>query len=206
MSGADWDRLRRALHPLHAGVPTGEAWNAREIAALLPAGTPRRPAAVLVALVDRADDAHVLLTRRTDSLRHHAGQVAFPGGGIEDGDADPVAAALREAEEEVGLQGRWVEPLGYLDAFETISAFHVWPVVARVEPTYAAVLDPSEVAEAFEVPLRFLLDPASLREGELEFAGRRRLYPEFHWAGHRIWGATAAMLLNLRTRLAAVAP
>lgn len=194
------DRLARALHPL-ASPPAGPGWNLPELTDLLPPGLPLRPAAVLVALVERVDGPRVLLTRRTDDLRHHAGQVAFPGGRIEDEDADPVAAALREAEEEVGLGPALASPCGYLDPFVTITGFHVFPVVARVSGGFVPRVDPSEVAEVFEVPLPFLLDPGNVHPRELDWQGRRRRLLEFRWGGHRIWGATAAMLVNFRRRL-----
>jgi hypothetical protein len=115
-----FERLPRALHPL-AHAPAGPGWNHAELADLLPASDALRPAAVLVALIDRAQGASVLLTRRTEALRHHGGQISFPGGRIDPGDADPVAAALREADEEVGLARGQSSPLGYLDPFVTIT-------------------------------------------------------------------------------------
>lgn len=194
------ERLPRALHPL-ARPPEGPGWNHAELHDLLPPGQPLRPAAVLVALVARAGGPQVLLTRRTEALRHHAGQIAFPGGRIEADDADPVAAALREAQEEVGLGAALSSPLGYLDPFVTITGFHVFPVVASVAGGFVPVPDPGEVAEAFEVPLGFLLDPANVHTLDVDFQGRRRQVLEFRYGGHRIWGATAAMLVNFRHRL-----
>lgn len=195
-----FERLPRALHPL-ARPPEGPGWNHAELHDLLPPGQPLRPAAVLVALVERAGGPQVLLTRRTEALRHHAGQIAFPGGRIEADDADPVAAALREAQEEVGLGAALSSPLGYLDPFVTITGFHVFPVVAAVAGGFVPVPDPGEVAEAFEVPLGFLLDPGNVHSLEVDFQGRRRHVLEFRYGGHRIWGATAAMLVNFRHRL-----
>jgi 8-oxo-dGTP pyrophosphatase MutT (NUDIX family) len=194
------ERLSRALHPLDL-PPPGPGWNQADLADLLPVDAPLRPAAVLVALVDRPSGLQVLLTRRTEALRHHAGQVSFPGGRIEAGDADPVAAALREADEEVGLAPAHSSPRGYLDPFVTITGFHVFPVVATVSRDYVARIDPSEVAEAFEVPLGFVLDPRNVQEHEVDWQGRRRKFLEFRHGGHRIWGATAAMLVNFRMRL-----
>lgn len=193
-------RIPAALHPL-GEPPAGPGWNQAELADLLPPAMPLRPAAVLVALVERRDGPQVLLTRRTEVLRHHAGQIAFPGGRIETEDADPVAAALREAREEVGLGAGLSSPLGYLDPFVTITGFHVFPVVASVRDDFVPVPDPSEVAEAFEVPLDFLLDPGNVQRHEIEFQGRARRVLEFRYRGHRIWGATAAMLVNFRQRL-----
>lgn len=161
------------------------------------------PAAVLIALVPRPDGLHVVLTRRHEGLRHHGGQISFPGGRIEPGDSGPVAAALREAHEEVGLEPGAAEPLGLLDPIVTISAFHVWPVVAQVHARFEARIDPGEVDAAFEVPLDFLLDPANCRRAGAEFEGRMRHWSEFHYGGQRIWGATASMLVNLRDRMQA---
>lgn len=194
------ERLPRALHPLIA-PPAGPGWNRAELADLLSPDIELRHAAVLVALVDRPGGTRVLLTRRTEGLRHHAGQVSFPGGRIEASDADPVAAALREAHEEVGLASALSSPRGYLDPFVTITGFHVFPVVATVSDDYVARVDPSEVAEAFEVPLAFVLDPANVQEHDVEWQGRQRRLLEFRYGPHRIWGATAAMLVNFRMRL-----
>lgn len=195
------EALRRALHPL-GSPPAGEGWNHAELIELLPdGGRGLQPAAVLVGLVDRGHGAGVLLTRRTEQLRHHGGQVSFPGGRIEPGDIDPVAAALREAREEVGLAQEQVEALGYLDPFVTITGFHVYPVVALVDPLFHAQRDPSEVDEVFEVPFSFLMDPANERRMEVDYRGRRRSLVEFRFDEYHIWGATAAMLVNLRGRL-----
>ena len=197
---ADWSRrLPRALHPLDA-PPTGPAWNLPELEDLLPP-EPLRPAAVLIGLVERAQGMQVLLTRRHEQLRHHAGQISFPGGRIEAADAGPVAAALRESHEEIGLALAQVTPIGFLDPFVTITGFHVMPVVAHVDAEFAAVADPNEVDEVFEAPLAFLLDPDNERHFEAEFAGRRRRIVEMQFGTYRIWGATAAMLVNLRHRL-----
>ncbi|MBS0213622.1 MAG: DUF1289 domain-containing protein [Proteobacteria bacterium] len=198
---AELDAVVRALHPL-AATPTAPGWNRAGIEDLL--ADPLTPAAVLVGLVPRGAGWQVLLTLRTAELRQHAGQVSFPGGRMEAGDADPVAAALREAREEIGLAAAWVAPLGYLDPFDTISSYHVLPVVARVSPDYMLRLNAREVADAFEVPLDFLLNADNIQLVEREFAGRQRRYHECRYGRHRIWGATAAMLVNLRERLEAV--
>jgi 8-oxo-dGTP pyrophosphatase MutT (NUDIX family) len=193
--------LARALHPLSA-PPQGPGWNHAELLGLLPdGGRNLRDAAVLIGLVDRGEGAQVVLTRRTEGLRHHGGQISFPGGRIEAGDADPVAAALREAHEEIGLDPAQAEALGYLDPLVTITGFHVYPVVAAIAADFQARPDPSEVDEAFEVPLAFLLAPENARRVELEFRGHRRSVLEFQFGAWRVWGATASMLVNLRQRL-----
>ena len=142
-------RIEATLHATDA-PPAGEAWNAGELVDLLPPGQGRTPAAVLVPLRPAGAELQVLMTRRTESLRHHAGQVSFPGGRLEPADAGPLAAALRESHEEVGLAPAQVRPLGFLDPFETITGYHVWPVVAEVLPGFVARPDPTEVAEVFE--------------------------------------------------------
>lgn len=194
---------RRALHAL-SPPPSQDGWNRAELSDLLPDADALVPAAVLVGLIPRTEGWQVMLTMRTDDLRHHAGQVSFPGGRIEVSDADPVAAALREAHEEIGLAAHQVEPLGYLDPFDTISGFHVYPVVARVATDYRPKLDPREVADVFEVPLEYLLDASNIRVVAREYAGKIRHYHEYAFERYRIWGATAAMLVNLRERLEAV--
>ena len=194
-------RFSRALHPLSA-PPPGPCRNHADIAEFLPEGGDGLcAAAVLVGLVDRGAGEQVLLTRRNAGLRHHGGQISFPGGRIEDNDADPVAAALREAREEIGLLPAQVRALGYLDPLATITGFHVYPVVAQVTADFLPVPDPSEVDEVFEVPLAFLLEPGNARRVELEFRGARRSVLEFQFNDWRVWGATAAMLVNLRERL-----
>ena len=195
----DGQRLLRALRPLHV-APGDAGWNREELADLLPPGPPAE-AAVLAGLVPRAHGVQVILTRRTEHLRSHAGQVGFPGGRIEPGDRNPVMAALRESQEEIALPASQVQPLGYLDPFVTISHYRVTPVVAVLDPAFVAVPQPAEVAEVFEVPLDFLMDPANLRQVEIEHRGRIRHVLEYSWPGQRIWGATAAILYNLRRRL-----
>ncbi len=198
--------LVRALHPL-ASPPSAAPWNRDELADLLGDAVPVE-AAVLVGLVPRDDGLRVLLTRRTDSLRNHAGQVSFPGGRIEPDDASAVAAALREAQEEIGVASTLVAPIGFLDPMLTVTGFRVLPVVARVDPGYVAIPDPNEVDEVFEVDLDFLLAPASLQSIGMDYRGRVRHVLEFQRAPrapqHRIWGVTAAILFNLRERLAGV--
>jgi 8-oxo-dGTP pyrophosphatase MutT (NUDIX family) len=193
--------FERALLGLHP-APVASPWNLEQLADLLPA-EPLRPAAVLVGLREHGSGTTVLLTRRQDALRHHAGQISFPGGRVDLADAGPLAAAIRETEEEVGLPARSIEPLGWLDPYATITGFHVYPLVAYIDHEHPLRPNADEVAEAFEVPLDFLLDPASARDVAMEWRGRTRLLVEFQWREHRIWGATAAMLVNLRERLQA---
>ncbi len=190
--------LGYALLPLSA-PPTGPGWNHADMSDLLGQGA-RRSAAVLVGIREGVQP-RLVLTVRTDHLAAHAGQVAFPGGRSEPEDHDALATALRESEEEIGLDRNLVTPLGYLDRFETISGFCVTPVVARIASHARLYPAPEEVAEVFEVPLAFLLDPANLRRYTMEFRGHQRPMVEFVHAGHRIWGATAAMLCNLLQRM-----
>jgi 8-oxo-dGTP pyrophosphatase MutT (NUDIX family) len=163
-------------------------------------------ASVLMPLVERDDGLHVLLTRRTDHLTDHAGQVSFPGGRAEPDDADVVDTALRETQEEVGLPRERVQVLGPLNTYSTVSSYVVTPVVALVQPPFQLALDAFEVAEAFEVPLQFLMTPAHHHRHAAEFEGVRRQFLSMPWRGvdaqgrpreYFIWGATAAMLRNL---------
>lgn len=163
-----------------------------ELVALL-AG-PSQDAAVLVGLIERADGIHVLLTERAAHLAHHPGQISFPGGRLDEADADPVAAALREAEEEVGLVAREVEVLGWLPPRLTGTGFAVTPIVGWLAPAFEARPDPAEVNSAFEVPVDYLLEPGNLRQMTRERYGTRFLVYEYHYGSHRIWGATAAIL------------
>jgi 8-oxo-dGTP pyrophosphatase MutT (NUDIX family) len=165
-------------------------------------------AAVLIPLVQREHGLHVLLTQRTDHLRDHAGQVSFPGGRAEPEDEGPAATALREAEEEVGLARGQVEILGQMPTYTTVTRFVVTPVVGLVQPPFELKLDAFEVAEAFEVPLAFLMNPAHHQRHVYRFDGGERQFLSMPWRGgngreYFIWGATAAMLRNLYRYLAA---
>lgn len=159
-------------------------------------GRSLRSAAVLVPLVARSDMT-VLLTRRADHLQHHPGQISFPGGRVEPSDSSPVEAALRETQEEVGLGASCIELLGELPEYLTGTGFRITPVVGLVHPPFELKVDPSEVAEAFEVPLQFLLDPANHHLQSLEHEGNMRYFHAMPYEERYIWGATAAMLKSL---------
>jgi 8-oxo-dGTP pyrophosphatase MutT (NUDIX family) len=163
----------------------------------VPPAAPLTPAAVLVPLVMRPDGLTVLLTQRTQHLAAHAGQISFPGGKQEASDASAVEAALRETEEEVGLPRDHVEVIGRLDTYVTSTGFEVTPVVGLVRAPYPSRPDPVEVAEVFEVPLAFVLDPANRRRDSREFKGRHRVFYVVPYQQRYIWGATAGMLVNL---------
>jgi 8-oxo-dGTP pyrophosphatase MutT (NUDIX family) len=179
------------------GVPRGD----HELnPGMVPAGE-LRAAAVLVPLVDRPGGLTILLTQRTAHLSHHAGQIAFPGGRVEDADADEIATALRETEEEIGLTGRYIETVGRLDRYVTRTGFTVIPVVALIHPPFTLTLAPDEVADAFEVPLSFILDPANRQQEGAEFQGIMRHFYVFRYGERNIWGATAGMLVNLAETL-----
>ena len=159
--------------------------------------------AVLVAITDRPDPGLILTVRR-EHMRKHAGQVAFPGGRIDPGDDGPVAAALREAEEEIGLARAAVEVIGIADRYRTVTGFEVTPVVGVVPPGLPLAPHPGEVADMFEAPLYYLLRPEHQVIRSAMWRGRERHYYEIEYEGRRIWGATAAMIVNLSRRLALV--
>jgi len=161
---------------------------------------PVRPAAVLVGIVAR-EEPTVLLTQRSSQLNEHAGQIAFPGGKIDATDKSPLDAALREAEEEVGLNRAYVDPIGYLDLYGTAFGFRILPTVARVRPGFTLKINRSEVVDAFEVPLAFLMNPANHQVHSKEFRGMERSYYAMPFAERYIWGATAGMLRVLYERI-----
>jgi len=158
------------------------------------------PAAVLVPVVARAEPS-VLLTQRTSELKSHSGQIAFPGGKIDAGDASPLAAALREAREEIGLDPGFVDPIGYLDLYLTFSGFRILPLVARIDPAYRTLLNPAEVTEAFEVPLAFLMQPGNHQRLKRDWKGIERQYYAMPFHDRYIWGVTAGILRNLYERI-----
>ena len=164
---------------------------------LEPPPPPLKAAAVLVPIVEHDGALTVLLTKRTDHLADHAGQISFPGGRIEPEDADPEHAALREAREEVGLPAEQVELIGRLDIYRTRTGFEVVPVVGLVRPPLVLAPDPYEVAEVFEVPLDFILDPVNHELHSRELRGATRHFYVLPYEGRHIWGATAGMLVNL---------
>jgi 8-oxo-dGTP pyrophosphatase MutT (NUDIX family) len=161
---------------------------------------PVRPAAVLIPVIDHPQPT-VLLTQRSPHLNDHAGQIAFPGGKIDVTDASPLATALREAEEEIGLPREFVEPIGYLDLYGTSFGFRILPTVARVRPGFSLRINRSEVDDAFEVPLAFLMDPANHQVHSREFRGMERSYYAMPFAERYIWGATAGILRVLYERI-----
>ena len=163
---------------------------------------PLRPAAVLVPLIDRDEGLTILLTVRTEDLARHAGQISFPGGRTDPDDPHPEATALREAEEEIGLAPRHVEIIGRLDNYFVRTGFLVTPVVGLVTPPFDIQPDDSEVAEVFEVPLSFIMDPANHERGEMMYKGMPRAFHAMPYGDYYIWGATAGMLRNLYELLA----
>lgn len=191
------DRIGAALAASHGAPPLYPSDDRKLIA---PDG-PLVAAAVLVAITERTEPG-VILTLRTDSLRRHAGQIAFPGGRIDPEDADAAAAALREAHEELALDPASVRLIGATDPYRTVTGYAVTPVLGLIAPDQPLIANPAEVADWFEAPLAFVLDPANHVEREVEWQGSTRRYIEIDWQGRRIWGATAAMLANLSRRLA----
>jgi len=186
------DRLREALtQPPVLPLLEGDLPEERALASV--------PAAVLVGITDRPDPG-VILTVRREHMRKHAGQVAFPGGKIDEGES-AVRAALREAEEELALDPDQVQVLGEADSYRTVTGYGVTPVVGLIPPGLNLVPNPEEVADWFEAPLDFVLDPINQRRMTADYQGRTRHYYQIDWQDRRIWGATAAMLVNLTRRI-----
>lgn len=196
----DAEALARACAHLNA-LPQGSSDFDLNPGYRMPAGRPLRDAAVLVALFDRPAGMSVLLTKRASGLRHHPGQIAFPGGKIDPGDADATAAALREAREEVGLDPALVQPLGNLPPHETVTGYTVTPVLGHIGAGFLPVAQPGEVEEAFFVPLSHLSDATNYRVERRLWLGQWRSYYIVPWGPYYIWGATACMLRGLAERL-----
>lgn len=189
-------RIERALH-----APAGLSSDFDLDAAAPAGGRALAPASVLVPLVERGPGLRVILTRRAARLRRHPGQVAFPGGKQDPGDATPLDAALREAREEIGLMPEQVEVLGTFDRHETVTRFAVTPFVGLVDAGFEPLPDRAEVDEVFEVPLGFLMDPDNYRVHARPWQGSLRHYLVIPYGPHYIWGATARMLRSLAERL-----
>ncbi len=197
---ADWrDRLVASV------TPFGEGVRGLEVQGYKPAGEgsyrPNRTAAVLVPVLDQPDPA-ILLTLRADHLANHAGQVSFPGGAADRSDSTAVETALREAKEEIGLAPEAVRPLGFLDRYDIISDYRILPVVGLVQPPREWVLDEREVAGVFTIPFEVATDPSRYEAHKVVKDGVRYEIHSIEWQGHNVWGATAAMLVNLAHRMA----
>ncbi len=197
-----WSQLTRDDVVSRLAQPTTAPGELDKHIVALPPGARVMLAAVLVALVPRDDEVHVLLTQRTAHMKDHPSQISFPGGRVEGGDGNRIETALREAEEEIGLARDRVAILGTLPDYDMPSGFRISPVVAWVEPPFTLKLDPIEVESAFEVPLSYVLDPANHQYRSYEFNGRHRDYLAMPYEGRYIWGATAGMLQSLSRQLA----
>ena len=198
------EALRRILDERLGFSGLGEPVELRLPGSLADAGAtaaPLRDAAVLIPIVKRPSGLNVILTRRPDHFKSHPGQVAFPGGRIDPEDKGPVEAALREAEEEIGLSPLLVDVRGVLAPLATGTGFKIYPVIGLIDPSFEFNINVEEVAEAFEVPFEFLMDPKNHLEKTGEFRGQQRNYYEMPYGPHRIWGATAHMIVRLYRRL-----
>ena len=190
-------RAPRLLHADPPAIPRRSDDDLNPEARIIPPDCVPKPAAVLVPLIAHEGGLSVLLTQRTAHLARHAGQVAFPGGRIDETDAGPVDTALRETEEETGIDRSFVEPIGFLDTYLTGTSYCVVPVVSIVRPGFTVTPHEGEVADVFEVPLAFLMNPAHHEKHSREFLGRERFYYAMPYEGRYIWGATAGMIRNL---------
>lgn len=199
-------RLRESLantrlpeNPTDVVMPPGSENWPRDMREALTATL--KPAGVLIPIIDHVSELTVLLTRRSAELKHHASQISFPGGRMEAVDADLEATALRETHEEVGIAPHQVSVIGYLEPMPTITGYAVTPIVGMMAPPGALEIDTTEVELTFEVPLPFLLDRRNAVPAVRRYRGRQLPIVEFHYEGHRIWGATAHMLLSLRDKV-----
>ncbi|WJH40418.1 CoA pyrophosphatase [Aliirhizobium terrae] len=196
---------RRALH--QAGAPLETAWRDHGDHLLNPQFVQTamelklKDAAVLVPVIDDGDEAKVILTQRTATLRKHSGQIAFPGGAVDPEDGSPERAAMREAEEEIGLDPRFVEPLARLPQYYAMTGFRITPVLAVVNRGFDLKLNPTEVDDAFEVPLSFLMNEANHQRGTRQFNGTERHFYLMPYENRNIWGITAGILRTLYERL-----
>ncbi len=198
MTGAE-ARARLTEAAMRAGPPSSDYDLNKDV--VLPEGRKLRSASVLVAVQDVGGVAHVLLTKRSSRLKHHPGQIAFPGGKQDKGDASPVDAALREAEEEVGLPRDLVEVLGTLPPHETVTGFTVTPVLGWINERFDPVPEAGEVAEVFDVPLSHLTDPGQFVVESRDWRGQKRFYYAVPWGPYYVWGATARILRGLADRM-----
>lgn len=193
--------LSEAAHDLSLEAPRGDHVHNPGLAIPPELLRDTRLAAVLIPVIRRPGQATVLLTLRTEHLPSHAGQVAFPGGKIEPDDATPLAAALREADEEIGLTAPHVEPLGYMHPYQTTTGYRIIPVVAAVDPGFTLKVDESEVADVFEVPLRHLMTPANHQKLRREWHGNTRYFFAMPYEDRYIWGVTAGIIRELYLEL-----
>ena len=196
---------RRAL--AQAQTLADETWREHGDSLLNPSVIPHlegmklKDAAVLIPVVDDGDEARVIFTQRTTTMRKHSGQIAFPGGAVDDDDADVETAAMREAEEEISLDRRFVEPVGRLPHYKALSGFSITPVLAVVQPGFELIANPTEVEEVFDVPLSFLMDPRNHELGSGVWLGGERHYYRMPYEGRNIWGITAGIVRVIYERL-----
>jgi 8-oxo-dGTP pyrophosphatase MutT (NUDIX family) len=198
------ERARARLHPEARPDPEDGAYGDLAIAGMNPRAETlglAKPAAVLVPLIARPEGVTVLLTRRAATLRQHSGQIAFPGGKIDQEDDGPLGAALREAEEEIGIDRAKVQPLGFLGPYFSSTGFRITPVVGLLAPDVRLTLNAGEVEHVFETPLAFLMDPANHQTHQREFKGEMRSYFAMPHGDHYIWGVTAGIIRMLWLRL-----
>ncbi|MEE9433484.1 MAG: CoA pyrophosphatase [Sphingorhabdus sp.] len=191
------------LEQLHAALDPSRIIEVEDERGMLQGASEHRDAAVLIAIT-RRDNPGVILTQRPDWLRSHGGQVAFPGGKIDEDDEDAVAAALREADEELAIPPSAVEVMGIADIYYSGSGFAITPVVGMIPPDLELTPSPGEVEDWFEVPLDFLLDPANAERKQAIWQGQKRQYYDMRWQDRRIWGVTAGIIANLVRRLGTV--